>query len=324
MSGYGPPSTEGLALLAASLVVPTAIGALTLRARPGRRMRVIAWVVLAAALAGGLCLTQAEPDGNRMLLICTAIFFSMKLVVTAEARVTGRPMPSLGRWFAFHFLWPGMRPWAFVDSRERARGGGGRLAVEGAVAAVVGASLLAAARALARDGSHHAVAVGLCMFGLGLGVHFGLFRILAGFWRARGAAVVPLFDSPQRSRSLSEFWGARWNRAFSEMAQVAVHRPLVTRTGPTVTTMVVFLFSGVLHEMALSVPVRRDFGLPMLYFTLHGVLSLVEKRLGFGVRGAASSRSAWGVVWTLGWVLLPAPLLFHAPFLDGCIAPLLD
>ena len=325
MRGYGPPTADGLALLAASIVVPVVLGTLVLRAQPGGRwMRPVAWGVLVAALVGGAYLTRTERAGNRMLLLCAAIFFAMKLVVTTEARVTGRAMPTLARWLAFHFLWPGMRPWAFVAAHDGARPGASRLVIEGAIAMAAGVLLLVTARALGTAGPRYIPSLMIGLAGLGLSIHFGFFRMLAGFWRWRGAAIAPLFDAPQRSRSLSEFWGMRWNRAFSEMAQVAVHRPLLSRAGPAVATMTVFLFSGVLHEMALSVSVNRCYGLPLLYFTLHGGLSLVEKRLGFGVRGTSGSPSRWGIAWTLAWVLVPAPLLFHAPFLDGCIVPLLE
>jgi alginate O-acetyltransferase complex protein AlgI len=279
-------------------------------------MRALAWGTLAAAVAGGVLLTRGEPAGNRMLLVCGAVFCAMKLVVTAEGRLGVRPMPTLARWLAFHFFWPGMRPWAFAAENAGPRPGAARMIVGGLLTTALGLALISAARALGTEGPRYVPALALGLLGLGLTLHFGAFRALAGFWRLRGMGVVPLFDAPQRSRSLAEFWGLRWNRAFSEMAQVALHRPLSARLGPAIAVLVTFLFSGLLHELALSVPARAGYGFPMLYFAVHGVLTLLEPRLGI--------RGRWGNVWTLGWVLLPVLMLFHPPFLEACIVPLLE
>jgi hypothetical protein len=81
-----------------------------------------------------------------------------------------------------------------------------------------------------------------------------------------------------------------------------------------------FALSGLLHQMAISVPVRAGFGLPLCYFLLHGVLVLVERTL--SRRGHALS--GWARrAWTIFWVVVPLPILFHRPFLAGVIWPLI-
>jgi hypothetical protein len=83
-----------------------------------------------------------------------------------------------------------------------------------------------------------------------------------------------------------------------------------------------FLFSGLLHELAISVPVEAGYGLPLLYFTLHGGLVLLERRL----EGTAAALPRWGWLgraWTCGWLVLPLPILFHRPFLAGVVWPLI-
>ncbi|HLY73959.1 MAG TPA: hypothetical protein VKU80_07550, partial [Planctomycetota bacterium] len=77
-------------------------------------------------------------------------------------------------------------------------------------------------------------------------------------------------------------------------------------------TLLTFVFSGLLHEGLLSVPVGGGYGLPSAYFLLHGLLLLAERRWGLG-----------GRAWTLFWVLVPAPLLFHPWFVRSLIWPLL-
>ena len=83
-----------------------------------------------------------------------------------------------------------------------------------------------------------------------------------------------------------------------------------------------FLWSGLLHELAISVPVRAGFGLALSYFALHGVLVLVEQRLE-RTRWAVSRWGWLAHVWTLGWLVLPLPVLFHPWFLRGVVWPLI-
>ena len=106
------------------------------------------------------------------------------------------------------------------------------------------------------------------------------------------------------------------------MTAVAVYRPLERTAGRGPATAAAFLFSGLLHELAISAPVRAGYGLPFLYFALHGGLVLLERRL----EGTAWALSRWGWlgrVWTLGWLALPLPLVFHGPFLAGVVWPLI-
>jgi alginate O-acetyltransferase complex protein AlgI len=78
-----------------------------------------------------------------------------------------------------------------------------------------------------------------------------------------------------------------------------------------------FLVSGLLHELAISVPVRAGFGLPTVYFALHAVATGIEPRLGVRRWPAPLGR-----LWTWAWVLVPLPLLFHRAFRDGMVLPL--
>jgi hypothetical protein len=57
--------------------------------------------------------------------------------------------------------------------------------------------------------------------------------------------------------------------------------------------------------------VNAGFGLPFLYFLIQGASMLAQRRAG---------RSR---LWTLAALILPLPLLFHAPFLNGVIWPLI-
>jgi alginate O-acetyltransferase complex protein AlgI len=92
------------------------------------------------------------------------------------------------------------------------------------------------------------------------------------------------FDAPLRSRSLAEFQAQRWNRSFSEMTALAVQRPLAARLGRHRAMLVSFLVSGLLHEVAISLPVGAGFGLPTCYFVLQGLLVARERGAPAGSR----------------------------------------
>jgi alginate O-acetyltransferase complex protein AlgI len=167
-----------------------------------------------------------------------------------------------------------------------------------------------------------ALGTALLLPGLSLVLHFGLFNLLAGAWRLSGVDCRPLFVAPLRSTSLGEFWGRRWNLAFSQMTALAIYQPLVRRAGRRAALAASFLGSGLLHELAISVPVRAGYGLPMAYFALHGALMMIEGRLARA--GRPIDRVPWaGRAWTLGWLVLPLPILFHRPFLAGVAWPLI-
>jgi alginate O-acetyltransferase complex protein AlgI len=130
--------------------------------------------------------------------------------------------------------------------------------------------------------------------------------------------VGPPFDAPHRSTSLGEFWGRRWNRAFSDMTALLVYRPLGRCGGALIGLGGAFVFSGLLHEVAISLPVRAGFGGPTAYFVLHALLVAIERRL--AARGLFDWPPGVGRVWTAAWLIAPLPVLFHRAFLEGVIA----
>jgi alginate O-acetyltransferase complex protein AlgI len=226
--------------------------------------------------------------------------------VLAAARQAGEAPLARGAWWSFVLLWPGMAPGAFAVRGRSDRPAARRFARRGLRNALAGAALVLFARALGAHWLAPLLLVGLCLL-----VHFGLFTLLAALHRLAGRRVRPPFDAPHRSRSLGEFWAHRWNRGFAEMTALLVQRPLARRFGRGPALLLSFLASGILHEVAISLPVRAGYGLPTLYFVLHGALvAWLPKQ-----HGRATALLA---------VLLPLPLVFHPPFVRGVIAPLLD
>jgi hypothetical protein len=226
---------------------------------------------------------------TRLVLITSAVYVLFKGLMFR---------PSLG----YLLLWPGMDPAPFA---ERRTSDGLRLAAWGLAKMAAGAALLGV-----RAGEPW-IDVLRVFLGIGLMAHFGLCDVLTGLWRRGGVPVERLFVNPAASRTLSEFWGRRWNLAFHAVTKARIFAPAARRWGVSAGVTAAFLWSGLLHDLLLSVPAGGGYGRPTLYFALQGLGVLQERRW------RMSSR-----VWALAWVILPVPLLFHPPFIRALILPL--
>jgi hypothetical protein len=83
-----------------------------------------------------------------------------------------------------------------------------------------------------------------------------------------------------------------------------------------------FLFSGIVHDVVISLPAGGGYGLPTLFFAMQGAAMLLERSsfgkslgLGAGWRGRAFTALA---------ILGPAPLLFHPWFLGRIVVPFME
>jgi alginate O-acetyltransferase complex protein AlgI len=233
-----------------------------------------------------------------MVAVCVSLLLAMKAVVTVESQAAGQPRLSAVRWLAFATLWVGMRPVLFAKAGKVPLPGAGALIAGGLKRLALGMACLLVVPGVWRepwcglsDARMLATATALALVGVSLIFHFGVFNILAGLWRLAGVDCRPLFRAPLLAKSLTEFWARRWNLAFSEMTAVAVARPLARCLGTGGAVMAAFLFSGVLHELAISVPVGAGYGGPFAYFALHGALVLLER--GLGGAGRSIERQPW-------------------------------
>lgn len=275
---------------------------------PARRAGV--WIAVAAAVLCTHHLTVGGPAGRRMVALCLVLLYSMKAIVAFEYR---GPALTAGQWLAFTFAWPGMRPAPFRELGGAARPEAGRAIVGGVLRLLAGITVVVAAERLRQAGVSLALATPLLLAGLSLSLHFGLFDLATGFWRLFGVDVGPVFQAPWAATSLQEFWGRRWNRAFSEMTAATVYGPITAGFGRTTGLLAAFLVSGLFHELAISAPVHEGYGGPLAYFALHGTLMALETRW----PGLTAGRPR-----TLFLVLAPTPILFHGPFLEGVIWPI--
>jgi hypothetical protein len=323
MSAYWPLHAVDVAGTAGLLATIILLGFVIAHVRPLWFARVCAWALTAAGVVASERLNREEPAGFRMLAIIGALLYGMKAVVSVEVQTLGARPLSIGRWLGFASLWPGMRPGPFARrAAAAALPDVRRLLMGGAARLLAGLAMVVLARLAWVLTSSRLLATPPLLVGLSLIVHFGVFDLLAAAWRSQGVDCQRLFRSPLRSTNLREFWGRRWNLAFSEMTAIAVYQPLIRVVGRGPALAASFLGSGVLHELAISVPVRAGYGLPMAYFMLHGILMMSEARLAHAKRPI--DRVRWiGRVWTLAWLLVPLPILFHRPFLAGVVWPLI-
>lgn len=328
LNAYLPQDLLGAMLALMALPIVLAVGYVVPRIPSAMTARSVAWLMAIGGVSAMELYTIEQPAGFRMLAIIAILLYTMKVVVATEARLSGKASLGFWQWIAFAGCWVGMRPTLFAKMPRSPRASFGSFFARGAKNLIGGILLIGAARAvwLATNGWDRSprllLATVLLLPGLSLVLHFGLFNFLASFWRWMGVECNAIFRAPLASKSLAEFWGKRWNLAFSEMTTLAVYRPLRDAWGTFPATLMAFLFSGLLHELAISVPVRTGFGGPLLYFALHGVGMTFESR-NATLAATLASRPWLGRLWTWAWVLIPLPILFHSPFLRGCVWPLI-
>ena len=224
-------------------------------------------IVIAASVFPG---NEATDGWWTMWVVAVALWVGFKAIAAGRCV----PRPSLA-----YLLWPGMDAAAFVKRRPSDGTPIARRAMLSAAAFLLGGLvLLGIAFPWATEAGHPLAAGWMGMMGLVACLHFGSFALLGMFWNRVGFPVTPLMNAPWRADSLANFWGDRWNRAFSLVARIAVFRPLVRRLGVPAGTLAGFLLSGVAHELVISLPARAGWGWPTLYFLVQGIGVLVERQ----------------------------------------------
>ena len=173
----------------------------------------------------------------------------------------------------------------------------------------------------ARDRLGDAIAGWIGMIGIVFTLHFGLFHLLSCLWRSRGIDAKPILNWPIASTSLTEFWGRRWNLTFRDLTHRFLFKPLSRRIGATYALLVGFLVSGLVHELAISLPAEGGWGKPTMFFSLHGI-GIVIERCRWG-RFVGLGRGLPGRLFCVLSLVIPCGLLFHGPFVTRVILPFL-
>ncbi len=251
-----------------------------------------------------------------MWILSFAIYLSLKWLTWWRAR--SRIAHPAWRSVAYLLAWPGMDADAFLDARQRLPPPAPTTWLWVTFETILGASLLwVVPRSIPQGQPFLRGWVG--MLGLILILHFGTFQIVALLWQSLGVKAEPIMSAPLRSTSLGEFWGKRWNLGFRQLAHELIFRPLYRRLGAETAGFLVFVVSGLIHDLVISLPACGGYGLPTLYFLLQGAGVTVERSrfgkwlgLGQGARG-----------WCFMMVFLTVPVfgLFHPWFVLRVILP---
>jgi predicted DCC family thiol-disulfide oxidoreductase YuxK len=236
--------------------------------------------------------------------------------VAVNRGIAPAPLRVLG----YLLAWPGMDAAEFLEAKNvpaRPR------AMEWALAMLkiaLGLALLGSITRWAYQ-TYPLLAGWVGMTGIICVLHFGTFHLASIFWRRAGVAAAPMMRNPLVAKSVTEFWGARWNTAFNRIAFDFAYRPLRRLGTPFTATLLVFGLSGIIHELVISLPAQAGYGLPTAYFLIQGLGVAFERTtlgrklgLGRGVRGWL-----FAVLVTAG----PAFWLFHPPFIHHVILPML-
>lgn len=159
------------------------------------------------------------------------------------------------------------------------------------------------------------VLIGLCFW-----IYFGIFHLMSCLYRSFGIDAPHLMRSPFRSTSLGEIWSHRWNTSYSLLFHQYLYKPLRSKFSPNFSTLGAFMLSGIAHEAFVSWPVGAGYGLPTLYFMIQG-LGVIAERNTFLTK-VFEKFPLLNIIYTYSVALLPIGLLFHAPFLEGALYPI--
>jgi hypothetical protein len=291
----------------------------------GKKMVISSWVQCLTAVAIIHFIFLTETPVIRMFALISTAFTGMKVITTT---IVYRDRPSIltfTQWLAFVFTWAGMRAEIFEQIGAKSLPGTKQIILNGLSKIAIGLLLILASHKLVMIEMHTSIRyiliTSILLIAFSLILHFGVLTISAGVWRYFGVDTYYLFREPLKATTLNEFWSKRWNIAFSEMTSIAVFRPLKQRVNAPVALLAAFIFSGLLHELAISVPVNSGYGLPMIYFVIQGLAVSLEKIL-IQRKVLDVQKVVIGKIWLLLWLVVPLPHLFHRAFVTEIIWPL--
>lgn len=251
-----------------------------------------------------------------MWMLSFAIYFGLKWVTWWRAR-TNIAHP-VWRSAAYLLAWPGMDADTFLNPRQTVPAPSLAKWLWAFFETILGAFLLwVVARCVPKRDPLVQGWIG--MVGLIFTLHFGLFQLVALAWQRLGVAAEPIMKAPLRATSLAEFWGKRWNLGFRQLAHELIFRPTHRTLGAGLAGFLVFVVSGLIHDLVISVPSRGGYGFPTLYFVIQGMGVAVERsRVG---RGLGLTEGVRGWSFMIACLSAPVYWLFHPWFVMRVVIP---
>lgn len=284
------------------------------------RFRVRDWLIALILPLSTILMTRHWPPWAFMWATAFGLGAGLKWLTWADARMGGA-RPSLFRRLGWFLAWPGLDGRAFLNDRVPSLQPRVLDWVLGIVQVFLGTALVVKGFPMLYA-TQPRLALWVGMIGFACAWHFGLLRLSAMAWLTWGVNAQPIMSSPLRSTSLAEFWGRRWNLAFSIPARRILFLPLARRMGNGAALFSVFVFSGLLHELVISLPAGAGYGRPTAYFLIQAVGVAVERTWAARVNGLPGMISGW--LYTAVVLIAPIELLFPACFLNSVMTPFLQ
>ena len=153
-----------------------------------------------------------------------------------------------------------------------------------------------------------------------------LSRAICGLERLAGFDTTPIIRNAYLSRTVSEFW-RRYNDRIHDWLYRNVFQATGGRRAPVRSLLLVFLVSGLFHEVAFALATSRLTGYQFAFFTIQGPAALASGRLERLARrgGIAGKIMAHGA--TILFVAVTSVLFFDGvskifPFVYASQSPL--
>jgi hypothetical protein len=277
------------------------------------------WVPLLALPAASMMARARLQPWAFMWLLAVSIFLGCKWQTWWSA--LGRSTHvGIGLSLGYLFCWPGMDAEPFLGSKGSPQHPGFGEWIWASAKTATGAVLLWCIDRRVPEGNY-LLAGWVGMLGMIMILHFGIFHLLSLALRFVGVNTPPVMQAPLAANSLSDFWGRRWNLGFRQLTHQLVFQPVRRKKGWIVAILLSFFFSGIIHDLVISLPAGGDYGLPTGYFVLQGLGVLLERSALGKTLGLGSGVSGWLFAAICAGV--PAFLLFHPLFVERVILPFL-
>ncbi len=127
-------------------------------------------------------------------------------------------------------------------------------------------------------------------------------RTVRSIFRLAGFEVEAVQRDPVLSRTVTEFWGRRWNGLVHRWLDATFFRPLARRGFPHAGLVAAFVASAALHAYIAIVPLGlRGAAWMGGFFLVQGAIVFAERQLGVAAK-------PWARAWTVTVLLASSPL----------------